>query len=138
MMGPIILFIQLRIVLRVIKIRRTVQDKVTKTGVTLILWSVVFTLLRWLTTGVYSLTVAQNNLAIVIILNLLIFCEDVTILITAYLGWILPNWLKRKIRGRAWIVQMKENIKIKEITYPHSVSKAMQSERKKIIEVVER
>ncbi|HUT81606.1 MAG TPA: hypothetical protein VMZ29_10440 [Candidatus Bathyarchaeia archaeon] len=111
---PIFALIHIRIIVRLIKIRRDLENPVTKRGFTYILYSVVLMVLSTLVASFYIIPGVNEIPFVVGILHTFRGGTAIISIIFGYFGWILPDWLKRRIKGKAWIVsQMKKEITTK-------------------------
>ncbi|NHJ48716.1 MAG: hypothetical protein FK733_13105 [Asgard group archaeon] len=108
---PVALLIVLRVIFRIIKISRNVEKRLTKIGFRFILYSIVCLIL----TVAFSALIGSNtfnDIPFAIIaaeaLRSLIF---LLALMFGYVGWVMPEFVKRHIRGKAWITkQMQKEI----------------------------
>ncbi|NHJ84502.1 MAG: hypothetical protein FK734_03520 [Asgard group archaeon] len=108
---PIFALIHIRIIVRLIKIRRDLDNPISKRGFTYILYSVLFMVLSTLIASFYIIGGVNDIGWIVGILHTLRGGTAIVSIIFGYFGWILPDWLKKRIKGKAWIVsQMKKEI----------------------------
>ncbi|MBN1329496.1 MAG: hypothetical protein JXA54_08480 [Candidatus Heimdallarchaeota archaeon] len=111
---PIFALIHVRIVVRLIKIRRDLENPVSKRGFTYILYSVLFMVLSTLVASLYIIPGINEIPVVVGIVHTLRGGTAIISIIFGYFGWILPDWLKKRIKGKAWIVsQMKKEITAK-------------------------
>ena len=105
MFLPIFIFIHIRIIIRLIKIRSTVDSKLAKVGFTYILLSMLFLILSTLTVSFYLYDYVVINPVFVNLAHGLRMIFVTVGSILGYFGWTLPDWLRRRIRGKAWIVK---------------------------------
>ncbi len=134
---PIILFIFARVFYRLIIIRKNLKEKVARTGVTLILVAVIFILLERAVTVTFTQEVITSNGVLVVGMNLIRILCNIVIVVLAYLGWILPDWLKKAIRGKAWIVKSIDKKKTKPQKYSFISSETTSTEIQTIMEVAD-
>ena len=115
---PILIFIQLRIIIKIFRIRRGLENKIAKAGFTYIMFSVLFLVLGTLSSSFFLYDFVQSSpLMNGLFHSLRMFFNSLGFLF-GYFGWILPDWLKKRIRGKAWIVKemnRKQNIVIQPI-----------------------
>jgi len=131
---PVFSLIHVRIVFRLIRIRREVENPVAKKGFTYILASVILIMTSSLISSLYMM---PNMHEIPVVVGLVHTLRGITAsisIIVGYFGWILPDWLKRRIHGKAWIVQQMS----KEITTTMEPIASSFSKKKKVIEIVEK
>ncbi|MHA1462192.1 MAG: hypothetical protein ACTSQ0_03890 [Candidatus Heimdallarchaeota archaeon] len=134
---PIILIIFVRIIYRLIVIRRNLKEKVARTGVTLILLSVIFIFLERAVAVLFTQEAITNNGALVVTINIIRVLCNISIVVFAYLGWILPDWLKKAIRGKAWIVKSLDKKKVKTQKYSFISSETATTEIQTVVEVAD-
>ncbi len=95
----------LRLIVRTTRLTRKAKDVVTKKGLRIVSLSILF---LWLTGLVLALYVFGANR--IPWLSVLVYLFRGMIVITAvilgYLGWIMPEWLRRRLRGKAWIAKV--------------------------------
>jgi hypothetical protein len=119
---PLVNLILIRIIANLAVIRDKITDAVSKRGTLYITLSVIA-----LTMSISFLTPllipqVNNYPAIIIILQVLRLISTFCAMIFGYLGWVFPEWLKKRIRAKAWIVQAFKKIEGKEIDYEYSTS----------------
>ncbi|NHJ86009.1 MAG: hypothetical protein FK734_11145 [Asgard group archaeon] len=102
---PIFIMIHIRIVLRLLKIRRDLENPITKRGFTFILYSVMIMVLSTLISSFYLIPGVAENAIIVGFVHSARGLTAMISIILGYFGWIMPDWLKKRIRGKAWIVK---------------------------------
>jgi len=128
--------IQLRIVFRLIRIRRDVENHVARKGFTYILASVMLNMSSSLIASLYMLPKIHEIAILVGLIHTLRGITATISVILGYFGWILPDWLKRRIHGKAWIVkQMSKEITGTTEPIASSFSK---KKKKEIVEIVEK
>lgn len=120
---PLVNFMLIRMIINLSQIHRKITDPVAKRGTTYIAYSVIA-----LTTSLSFLTpflIPQINStpAIGVILQLLRLVATFLTMIFGYYGWVFPEWLKKRIRSKAWIVQAFKKIEGQELNYSYSSSK---------------
>jgi hypothetical protein len=123
MLLPLLLLVVIRIIIRLLGLRTQIKDRVARKGITYILWSFVCITLTFIAASAFTIDLIQTSPLAMSFFHGLRMALSITALLLGYLGWILPNWLKRRIRGKAWIAQTAEKLERQKITYPHSVSK---------------
>jgi len=113
----------LRLIIRTTTLTRKAKDVVTKKGLRIVSTSIVF---LWLTGLVLGLYILGANLIpwLSVLVYLLRGVIIIAAIILGYLGWIMPEWLRRRFRGKAWIAKVytgkipepprsKENVEIR-------------------------
>ena len=119
---PLVNFMLMRMNFSLTAIHRKITDAVAKRGTIYINYSVIA-----LTMSISFLTpflIPQvNNIAwLAILLQILRLITTAFAMIIGYLGWVFPEWLKKRIRAKAWIVQAYKKAENKEISYAYSSS----------------
>jgi len=119
---PLVNFMLMRMNFNLTAIHRKITDAVAKRGTIYINYSVIA-----LTMSISFLTpflIPQvNNIAwLAIILQILRLITTAFAMVIGYLGWVFPEWLKKRIRAQAWIVQAFKKIEGKDIHYEYSTS----------------
>ncbi|MHA1353921.1 MAG: hypothetical protein ACTSXA_12400 [Candidatus Heimdallarchaeota archaeon] len=134
---PLIILVLFRISYNLIVIRRKITESVPRAGITYIGLSVssllgsTIVLILFYIPGIY------------VISGLLIFLQTFRLLTTimrlifGYLGWTLPDWLKKRIRGKAWIVKTLKEMDGKPVTYSYSSSREIKADTHQIKEISE-
>ncbi len=133
---PIILIIFVRIIYRLIVIRRNLKEKVARTGVTLILISVIFIFLERAVAILFTQEAITNVGTLVVVVNIIRILFNIAVVVFAYLGWILPDWLKKAIRGKAWIVKSLDKKKTTQ-KYSFISSETSKTEIQTVMEVAD-
>lgn len=134
---PIILLVFVRVLYKLIIIRRNMKERVARIGVTFILISVIFIFLERPLTILFTVDAITSNGSLVVLINIIRNLFNIAIIVFAYLGWILPDWLKKAIRGKAWIVKKLEKDKIKTQDYSFISSESIKAKKQTVIEVSE-
>ncbi|HUT80741.1 MAG TPA: hypothetical protein VMZ29_06005 [Candidatus Bathyarchaeia archaeon] len=95
----------IRLSLRTNQLQRKAKDIVTKKGFKVITASILLMLTTGLSLGFYIFGAGKNPYvsAIVFILRGFIVLAAV---ITGYIGWIMPEWVRKRFRGKAWIAKI--------------------------------
>jgi hypothetical protein len=132
---PLVNFMLGRMIMNLSAIHRKISDPVAKRGTIFITYSVI-----GLTMTVSFLTPflipEVNALPFVgILLQILRVLSTFMVLILGYFGWVFPEWLKKRIRAKAWIVQAFKKIEGKELNYEYSSSESAQSIKVSVQEV---
>ncbi|NHJ46666.1 MAG: hypothetical protein FK733_02650 [Asgard group archaeon] len=98
-------FTYIRIMWRTFNLQRKAKDIVTKKGFRVVTVSVLLLLLTGLVLGSYML--GANRIALVSAL-LYIVRGFIVIgaVVTGYIGWLMPDWVRRRFRGKAWITKV--------------------------------
>jgi len=102
-----VIFVFGRIVVKGITMQRHSKDIVAKKGLTYVLVASVLHILGAASRTLFYWIEAIRNLPI---LSALIFAFGViatfVALILYYLGWVMPEWLKRRFREQAWFAKV--------------------------------
>lgn len=134
---PLFLIGLVRIIINLTILRKDITDPVAKRGTLFINLSVISLTLNTALFIIMELPIVHNYPALVIIIQLLKMVFTFSTLIFGYLGWILPDWLKKHIRGKAWIVKEWKKLDDKQTSYSFSSSNATKSSKLKIEEITE-
>lgn len=97
---PIFVFIHLRIIIGIAKLRRSVEDPVSKTGFTFILFTIISFVLSALIASTFIMPNIGNNPGVYTTLHTLRILTIIIAVLLGYFGWTLPNWLKKNIEKR--------------------------------------
>ncbi|NHJ03703.1 MAG: hypothetical protein EAX90_02690 [Candidatus Heimdallarchaeota archaeon] len=95
----------IRISFRTFQLQRKAKDVVAKKGFIVITWSILLLLMTGLFLGVYIFGAGE----IAIVSALMYVIRGMIVLaavITGYIGWIMPDWIRKRFRGKAWITQV--------------------------------
>ena len=108
-MGPLGISAFLRIVIKAIRIQRGTKDKIARAGFKYIwqgtfLWYMGYTLL--FATLWYIPVFSTNPVLIVIIFMVKLIFSDIIGFLLLYLGWVMPDWLKRRLGTKSWIAKV--------------------------------
>lgn len=95
----------LRLAVRTFQLRRKARDTVTKKGLRLVIISLLSFLLAGTFQGTFIVGVGDISY-LAIIVYILIITANVMALGLGYLGWTMPDWLRRRFRGEAWIAKV--------------------------------
>jgi hypothetical protein len=115
---PMLLIVLIRIIIRIYQIQKRVENPIAKAGFRFILYSTLSLVLSVATASLFTTPGIGNYPAIItIIQSFRLFFVAIAFLF-GYFGWILPDWLKRVIRGKAWIV--KQIAQKQQVNYPYS------------------
>ncbi|MBN1330332.1 MAG: hypothetical protein JXA54_12735 [Candidatus Heimdallarchaeota archaeon] len=95
----------IRLSLRTYQLQRKAKDIVTKKGFKVITASILLMLFTGLSLGFYIFGAGKNGYvsAILYIIRGLIVLSAV---FTGYIGWIMPEWVRKRFRGKAWIAKI--------------------------------
>lgn len=133
---PVFIFVLLRIIIRLLMVRSKVDNPIAKSGFSFILYSMVSLVLAIIVASLFTIPGVGNSPVLVTIIQTFRMLFNLTAVVLGYFGWILPDWLKRMIRGKAWIVKQIESKKVtKERTYPFSSSSVGNPETDVVIEI---
>lgn len=101
----ILVLVQIRIIIRMSStlIQKKTKDELRRKGFKYILIAVVCLFLTLLFTVTF--TIEGMPPAAIILVYILRALALFAGLFLSYVGWILPNWFKRRIRKKAWIVK---------------------------------
>jgi len=134
---PLILIILLRVFYNLIVIRRKITEPVPRRGITFIGISILSLIGSTLTLMLFYLPQIYTNSGAMIFLQSLRLSSTILRVIFGYLGWILPDWLKKRIRGKAWIVKTLKQRAGMPITYAFSSSRDIKEKTINLKEVSE-
>jgi hypothetical protein len=98
-------FTYIRIMWRTYNLQRKAKDIVTKKGFRVVTASVFLLLLTGLILGSYILglnRIAWAAALLYVIRGLIV----ISAVATGYIGWLMPDWVRRQFRGRAWITKV--------------------------------
>ncbi|MHA1211288.1 MAG: hypothetical protein ACTSSH_02395 [Candidatus Heimdallarchaeota archaeon] len=109
--GLIVVFIQLRIIITmtVTYVRKKQKDPIKRKGFLYILLSVTFLSLTILLTTMFIFEGLPDYVIILIYVTRAI--AYILSIFFSYIGWILPNWFRKRIRQKAWIVKQLKTTK---------------------------
>ncbi len=119
---PLLIFVLLRISYNVVIIGRKITEPVPKRGILYIGISIVSLIGSTVVLMLFYLPSIYSNSKAMLFLQALRLAATILRLIFGYLGWILPDWLKKRIRGKAWIVRTMKEREGMPITYSFSSS----------------
>ncbi|NPE08728.1 MAG: hypothetical protein GNW80_10650 [Asgard group archaeon] len=97
---PIFLFIHLRIIIGITKLRRSIEDSVSKTGFTFILFTIISFVLSALIASTFIMPNVGNYPRLYTTLHSLRILTIIIAVLLGYFGWTLPNWLKKRLQKR--------------------------------------
>lgn len=135
---PLLFIILVRVIWNIVSIRRKISEPVAKIGITYISLSVIsmigstLVLIIMHIPGIYAVS------GLVLFFQTLRAISTIARLIFGYLGWILPDWLKRRVRGKTWIAKELKTRVSEKISYSYSSSKDIDAQTIPIKEVSER
>lgn len=120
---PLHVIVLYRVMFQLLFFTQKITDPVAKKGTQFIHLSTI-----WLSITVTLVVLMQippisTHPGAMIFLQIVKIITMSGLLITGYIGWTLPDWFKKRIRGKAWIVQAFKKTEGKEITYAYSSSK---------------
>ncbi|MBD3193041.1 MAG: hypothetical protein GF308_20560 [Candidatus Heimdallarchaeota archaeon] len=111
---PIFLLVHVRLIVKTNQIRKAIKNPIIKRGFTYILLSIVGIILSTVVISLEAIAGLTDSLYPLFILQILRIGLIIGSIALGYLGWIMPKWLKRRIRGKAWIAkQIERNVKTK-------------------------
>lgn len=134
---PLAIFILLRMSINLGSIRRRISDPVGKRGTLFINLSVISLTLNTIAFMGMQIPAVNDHAILVMAIQGLKVIFTFTTLIFGYLGWVLPDWLKKRIRGKAWIVQATKKQSGKHLSIAFSSSEDAKVEQIGIQEVSE-
>ena len=129
---PIVTVILIRMLISLFILSRKITDPVAKRGTTYITISVYALTSVMVIFILMQLEVINTNLYVMFFLQISKIIALTLMLVFGYLGWILPDWLKKRIRSKAWIVQAFKKVEGKEIDYAYSSSMNIKDTSKNI------
>ncbi|MFW9923329.1 MAG: hypothetical protein ACFFDW_08605 [Candidatus Thorarchaeota archaeon] len=94
-----------RLALRTFVLQRKAKDIVTKKGLRTVSVSIIFLLLTGLSLGAYIFG-ANTNANIASLLYVIRGFIVIIAVVTGYIGWIMPEWIRKRWRGTAWITKV--------------------------------
>ncbi|NHJ85860.1 MAG: hypothetical protein FK734_10390 [Asgard group archaeon] len=119
---PLVLIILIRILISLFTLGRKITDPVAKRGTTYITISVYGLTSVMVLFILMQIPVINSSVPAMFFLQISKILSLTLMMVFGYLGWTLPDWLKKRIRGKAWIVQAFKKAEGKEITYAYSSS----------------
>ena len=101
--GVILILVQLRYIfsLSVSLIRKTSIDPMRRTGTKYILGAVITLFFDILLTVAF--TIENLPIFVIVLLYVTRFILTMLSLLLSYIGWLLPDWFRKRIRQKAWI-----------------------------------
>lgn len=94
-----------RLIIRTFQLQRKAKDIVTKKGLRVVSISIFLLLLTGMTLGAYIF--GANEIAIVsALLYVLRGIIVIAAVATGYIGWIMPEWVRKRFRGKSWIAKV--------------------------------
>jgi hypothetical protein len=104
----------IRIIIRTVRLQRKAKDIVTKKGLRVVSASLIGLVAIGLTLGGYIFGVGRYPVfaALTYVIHGIAVMAAI---ILSYLGWVMPDWLRRRFRGKTWI----EKIYTGKITPPN-------------------
>ncbi|MHA1586066.1 MAG: hypothetical protein ACTSUW_01910 [Candidatus Heimdallarchaeota archaeon] len=101
-------YINARIFIRAFILSRRTDKEIRKRGLLLIAWGLVIYLLGGLVISM-EIAIPWTNPVIPLIFWMIRKVLFLTSYVILYLGWIMPDWFRRRIRGKTWFeIQYKE------------------------------
>ncbi|MHA1122132.1 MAG: hypothetical protein ACTSPC_04905 [Candidatus Heimdallarchaeota archaeon] len=101
-------YINARIFIRAFILSRRTDKEIRKRGLLLIAWGLVIYLVGGLVISM-EIAVPWTNPVIPLIFWMIRKVLFLTSYVILYLGWIMPDWFRRRIRGKTWFeIQYKE------------------------------
>lgn len=127
-------FTYIRIMWRTFNLQRKSTDIVTKKGFRMVTISVFLLLLTGLILGSYILglnTIAWAASLLYVIRGFIV----IGAVVTGYIGWLMPEWVRRRFRGKSWITKVYTG----KVTAPpiHEANLPKNSESVRVIEIAE-
>ncbi|MFW9923816.1 MAG: hypothetical protein ACFFDW_11075 [Candidatus Thorarchaeota archaeon] len=108
---PILLFIQLRMIINIFKILRGLDNRISKFGFTFIFLSVLSLVLGTFASSFFIYDFVTASAILNALFHTLRIIFNTLGFMFGYIGWIMPDWIKNRLRGKAWIVkQMKKEV----------------------------
>ncbi|MBK5114024.1 MAG: hypothetical protein JJE41_10365 [Candidatus Heimdallarchaeota archaeon] len=95
---PIFLFIHLRIIFEIAKIRKSTKDPISKTGFTLIFFTIVCFVLSTIIASGFIIPNVGNHPGVITAMHTLRLLIVIIAVFLGYLGWTLPTWLRKRIQ----------------------------------------
>lgn len=127
---PLVAIILLRMLISLFTLRRKITDPVAKRGTTFITFSVYGLTFAMIYFILMQIPIINTNTFAMFFLQINKIVALTMMMVFGYLGWTLPDWLKKRIRGKAWIVQAYKKVEGKEFDYAFSSSANSKAETK--------
>jgi hypothetical protein len=119
---PLVNFILIRIISNLAIIRDKITEPVAKRGTLFITLSIISLTLSISFLTPLLIPQVNNYPLVIVILQFLRLVSTFCAMTFGYLGWVFPDWLKKRIRAKAWIAQELKKIDGKELNYSYSSS----------------
>lgn len=94
-----------RLAVRTFVLQRKAKDIVTKKGLRTVSVSILFLLFTGLSLGAYIFG-ANTNAIVSALLYIIRGFIVIVAVVTGYIGWIMPEWIRKRWRGTAWITKV--------------------------------
>lgn len=95
---PILLFIHLRILIGIAKIRRSTEDPVLKTGFTFIFYTIISFVLSAIIASAFIMPNVGAHPRLITALQSLRILAVICAVLLGSIGWTLPAWLRKRIK----------------------------------------
>jgi len=102
--APTLVLIIFRILYRTAQISRRVSKRISRVGFTLIFWSIINFMFSLITFALTSSELFNDIPFAIVAVETMRSLFLILAMILGYLGWIMPEFFKKSIRGKAWIV----------------------------------
>lgn len=120
--GLILVVVQIRYIinLTVSLVKQKAIDPMRRIGTKYILAAVATLFLDVLLTVVF--TIEGLSAAVIVLVYIARFILTILSLLLSYIGWILPNWFRKRVRKKAWIAKKLERVKKRTAMYQTSTT----------------
>lgn len=97
---PLFLFIHLRVIIGIVKIRKSTEDPVSKIGFTFIFYTIIGFVLSTVIASAFIIPNIGNHPVVITTLHTLRSLIVIIAVLLGYFGWTLPSWLRKNIEKR--------------------------------------
>ena len=97
---PIFFFIHLRIIFGIAKIRKSIEDPVSKIGFNFIFYTIISFVLSTVIASAFIIPNIGNHPGVITTLHTLRSLIVIVAVFLGYFGWTLPNWLRKRIQNK--------------------------------------
>ncbi|MBD3190186.1 MAG: hypothetical protein GF308_06065 [Candidatus Heimdallarchaeota archaeon] len=134
---PVALLILFRIALKLAFVQRRIKEPIAKRGTQYIMLSFISIAIT-LGGAVFFITPALIKIPALTVLGQVIrIVFTSSTMLFGYLGWVMPEWIRRRIRKKAWIVKELSRAETIEKGYTFTTSKTINDELLQAKEVSE-
>jgi len=97
---PIFLFVHLRLIINLIKMKRSAEDPITKTGLNFILYTIIGFVSSALIASLFTLPFIGEFPLVITLMHSLRILALAMALISGNIGWAMPKWLVNRIKRK--------------------------------------